>query len=106
MVWEHEVYNSMDYRCPKMWLHTFEGEVCDQCPCFMLKLIIPEFCSHCYLSLQVEKNDKFMIANEGKLISLAHPLSSSGTGATESFMMPNLKDGKELSWNENICSNL
>lgn len=26
MVWEHEVYNSMDYKCPKMWLHTFEGE--------------------------------------------------------------------------------
>ncbi|XP_069694345.1 actin nucleation-promoting factor WASL isoform X2 [Periplaneta americana] len=26
MVWEHEVYNSMDYRSPKSWLHTFEGE--------------------------------------------------------------------------------
>lgn len=31
MVWEHEVYNSMVYKCPKLWLHTFEGEVCDQC---------------------------------------------------------------------------
>ncbi|KDR14898.1 Neural Wiskott-Aldrich syndrome protein [Zootermopsis nevadensis] len=28
MVWEHELYNSMDYKCPKMWLHTFEGEEC------------------------------------------------------------------------------
>ncbi|GFG33499.1 hypothetical protein Cfor_04970 [Coptotermes formosanus] len=28
MVWEHEVYNSMVYQCPKVWLHTFEGEDC------------------------------------------------------------------------------
>jgi len=28
MVWEHEVYNTMDYHCPEMWLHTFEGEHC------------------------------------------------------------------------------
>nr|CAD7448328.1 unnamed protein product [Timema bartmani] len=28
MVWEHEVYNSMDYKSPKPFLHTFEAEEC------------------------------------------------------------------------------
>ncbi|KAJ9584014.1 hypothetical protein L9F63_021643, partial [Diploptera punctata] len=28
MVWEHEVYNSMDYLSPRTWFHSFEGEVC------------------------------------------------------------------------------
>lgn len=26
MLWEHEVYNSMDYRAPLAYFHTFEGE--------------------------------------------------------------------------------
>ncbi|PSN53243.1 hypothetical protein C0J52_07988 [Blattella germanica] len=28
MVWEHEVYNSLEYKSPKTWFHTFEGEDC------------------------------------------------------------------------------
>ncbi|CAG2056445.1 unnamed protein product [Timema podura] len=28
MVWEHEVYNTMDYKSPKPFLHTFEAEEC------------------------------------------------------------------------------
>lgn len=28
MLWEHEVYNSMDYKAPLSHFHTFEGEEC------------------------------------------------------------------------------
>jgi hypothetical protein len=27
-VWEHEVYNSMQYNAPRSFLHTFEAQVC------------------------------------------------------------------------------
>ena len=27
MIWEHEIYNSMQYLAPKPFLHTFEAEV-------------------------------------------------------------------------------
>lgn len=43
MVWEHEVYNSMVYQCPKMWLHTFEGEVCSHWCWIVPKLKVHEF---------------------------------------------------------------
>jgi Wiskott-Aldrich syndrome protein len=51
MVWEHEVYNSMVYQCPKVWLHTFEGEVCYQWYCIVLKLKVHEFFGLCKLLL-------------------------------------------------------
>lgn len=28
MLWEHEVYNSMDYKAPMSYFHTFEAEDC------------------------------------------------------------------------------
>ena len=28
MLWEHEVYNAMDYKAPSMYFHTFEAEDC------------------------------------------------------------------------------
>lgn len=28
MLWEHEVYNSMEYNAPMPYFHTFEGEEC------------------------------------------------------------------------------
>lgn len=28
MLWEHEVYNAMDYKAPMSYFHTFEAEDC------------------------------------------------------------------------------
>jgi len=28
MIWEHEIYNSMDYKAPMSYFHTFEAEDC------------------------------------------------------------------------------
>lgn len=28
MLWEHEIYNSMDYKAPISYFHTFEAEDC------------------------------------------------------------------------------
>lgn len=28
MLWEHEIYNSIDYKAPTPFFHTFEGEDC------------------------------------------------------------------------------
>ena len=28
MLWEHEVYNAMDYKAPLSYFHTFEAEDC------------------------------------------------------------------------------
>ena len=28
LVWENELYNSLEYTAPRAWLHTFEAESC------------------------------------------------------------------------------
>lgn len=46
MLWEHEVYNSMEYNAPMSYFHTFEGEECmtafnfaDETEAFVLRYV-------------------------------------------------------------------